>query len=174
MKFKKLAILWLVLTGLLLQSSCSSYESPRYVKIAHSITNQTAKKLGKEKGLSLCGTGGGMMNDVKFMMMAFSYPKSIDVKEARDLLIYSAEAYLSAINNNAEIRPFLHNYPFTADNIEIVIYFPNVKNSNLLHIACANKGRVSYKIDDPETQQLKNILVESYETSLQIYREEQH
>jgi hypothetical protein len=172
MNFKKLIILWLVLAAALLQGSCSRFESPRYVKIADSITDQTAKKIEKEKGLSLCGTGGGMMDDVKFMMMAFSYPKSVDAKEARDLLIYSAEAYLSAINSNPEIRPFLHNYPFTAGNIAIEIYFPDIKDPNLLSVASVYKGRVSYDIRDPETKRLKEILEESYETALQIYKEQ--
>jgi len=170
MKLKNLAILWLVLAGSLLQSSCSSYESPRYVKIADSITDKTAKKIEKEKGLVLCGTGGGMMDNVKFMMMAFKYPKSVNVKEARDLLIYCAEAYLSDINNDPEIRPFLHNYPFTAKNIEIEIYFPDIADLNLLNVASVYKGGVAYKINDPKTQQLKRILEEPYETALQIYK----
>ena len=58
------------------------------------------------------------------------------------------------------------------DNIEIVIYFPDIKNSILLNVACANEGRVSYKIRDFETERLKNILAESYETALQLYKEQ--
>src|SRR3989304_4343271 len=44
---------------------CSSfgYQSPRYVKLAHEITEKTAKELKMQKNLYLIGTGGQMMED---------------------------------------------------------------------------------------------------------------
>src|SRR3989344_4332350 len=105
---------------------CSSfYQSPRYIKLAHKITEKTAKKLKEQKNLYLIGTGGQMMHDIQMMMMGFNFYKVVDIETARQLLVESVEEYLSVINSNKEVRPYLHNYPFTAKNIEIVIYFYN-------------------------------------------------
>lgn len=90
---------------------CSSfgYQSPRYVKLAHEITEKTAKELKAQKNLYLIGTGGQMMDDIKMMAMSFNYYQEVNLKTARELTIYAIDEYLSAINNNnKEVRPYLH------------------------------------------------------------------
>ncbi len=138
-----------------------------YEKIADAITDKTANKLRNEKGLILVGTGGSMMDAVKMLMMGFDYFEAVDVKIARHLLINSIEEYLLEINNNEKIRPYLHNYPFTANNIEIEIYFRNPNGSkvalNQICIASARKGKIVYYIDDPDRHTLKAIFEETYE-----------
>ncbi len=103
---------------------CSSlgYQSPRYVKLADAITANTAKKLEEQKKLYLIGTGGGMMHDIQAMHMSFQFFHEVDLEEARELIVYALREYLSDINNNEEVRPYLHNYPFTAKNVEIMIF----------------------------------------------------
>lgn len=151
---------------------CSSfgYESPRYVKLAHEITEKTAKKLKAQKNLYLAGTGGQMMNDIQMMMMGFDLYEVIDIETARQLLVDSVQEYLSAINSNEEIRPYLHNYPFTAKNVEIVIYIYNPDGSQVpldkITIAAANQGRVVYYVDDPQKHTIKTIHEETYEEAL--------
>ena len=153
---------------------CSSfgYQSPRYVKLAHEITEKTAKKLKEQKGFSLAGTGGQMMDDIQMMMMGFNFYKVVDIETARQLLVDSVQEYLSAINSNEKIRPHLHNYPFTAQNVEIVIYFYNPDGSNVppgkLSIAEANQGKVVYYIDDPEKHTIKSLHEETYEKALKL------
>jgi hypothetical protein len=91
---------------------CSSFSpSQDYEKIADKITEKTAKKLKEQKGLSLAGTGGRMMDDIQMMMMGFNFYKIVDIETARQLLVDSVQEYLSAINSNEEIRPHLHDYP---------------------------------------------------------------
>ncbi len=112
---------------------CSSfgYQSPRYVKLAHEITEKTAKELKAQKNLYLIGTGGQMMDDIQMMAMSFNYYQEVNLKTARELTIYAINEYLSAINNNKEVRPYLHEYPFTAKNVEIRIFVYNPDRSEL-------------------------------------------
>ena len=153
---------------------CSSfgYQSPRYVKLAHEITEKTAKKLKEQKGLSLAGTGGQMMDDIQMMMMGFNFYKVVDIETTRRLLVDSVQEYLSAINSNEEIRSHLHNYPFTAQNVEIVIYFYNPDGSKVppgkITIAAANQGKVVYYIDDPEKHTIRSLHEETYEEALKL------
>lgn len=111
---------------------CSSFSlSPDYEKIADKITEKTAKKLKEQKGLFLAGTGGRMMDDIQMMAMSFDYYQEVDVKTGRELIVHVINEYLSAINTNKEIKPYLHEYPFTAKNVEIRIFIYNPDRSEL-------------------------------------------
>lgn len=152
------------------------YQSPRYVKLAHKITDETAEKLKKKKNLSPAGTGGSMMNDVKMMMMAFQFFEVVDMDAARELLVYSTEEYLTNINSNKELRPYLHNYPFTSENVEIVIYFsqPNRGDVPLGNIAVAavGNGSIVYYTKCSGPQTLKEFYEEPYQDALKIVASE--
>lgn len=155
------AILLLVSTVILF-CSCSNTSTTDYEKLADKIAISTAKKLEKEKGLILLGTGGRMMNEIEIMSISFEYRKDVEIDQARKLLIEAAEEYLSEINADEKIRPYLHNYPFTPDNIKIEIYFRGIKLSfDKVHIAAVSDGKVSYYIKDDYT--LRTIKVEAYE-----------
>lgn len=152
---------------------CSSFwhPLPDYEKIADDITEKTAKKLKEKKNLYLIGTGGGMMHDIQMMAMSFHFYQEVDLKKARELVVYAANEYLLDINNNEEIRPYLHEYPFTAKNVEIVIFFYNPDGSKVapgkIKVAAVKRGKVVYYIDYPEQYTLKSIYEETYEEALQ-------
>jgi hypothetical protein len=142
------------------------------VKLAREITVHTAKKLKEQKHLYLIGTGGQMMDDIEMLMMGFYFYDVVDIENARQLLVYSVEQYLSAINTNEEIRPYLYNYPFRTENVEIVIYFRNPNGSNVpsdkITIAAAKRGKIIYYIDCPEKYNLKTLYEETYEEALKL------
>ena len=124
----------MILTTLFFLFGCSSSShqpSLDYEKIADAITANTAKKLEEQKKLYLIGTGGGMMHDIRMMAMGFQFFHEVDLKEARELVVYAVREYLSDINNNEEVRPYLRNYPFTAKNVEIRIWIYNPDRSEL-------------------------------------------
>ena len=141
----------ILVTGLvsLLMSACGSLkEEPDYEKIADKITIKTADQLRQEKGLILVGIGGQMMNDIQMMSMSFHLYHEIDLEKARELVINSVNEYLKAINLSEEIRPYLHEYPFTAKNIEFWLWIYNPDRSELptdkiYHILSAN-GEICY------------------------------
>jgi hypothetical protein len=130
--------------------SDSDQQSIDYEKIADNITNKTAKKLEEEKGLILVGIGGQMMNDIQKMSISFYLYHEVDLATARELVVNSVNEYLKEINNNKEIQPYLHEYPFTAKNIEISIFIYNSDRSDLplnkIYCVSADEGKVSYFI----------------------------
>jgi len=150
---------------------CDSFSpSSDYEKIADKITEQTARKLKNEKDLVLAGTGGQMMHDIQMMMMGFNFYNEVDIDTARQLLVYSVQEYLTAINSDEKIRPYLQNYPFTAQNVEIVIYFYNPNGSKVsngkIKIAEVSREEVIYYVDYPEAHTIKAIHEESYEEAV--------
>lgn len=115
-----------------------------------------------------------MMHDIQMMMMAFNFYNPLPIEYIRPLLICVVEEYLYAINSNERVRPYLHNYPFTPENVEIIIQFLNRDGSFLapgeIEIAKAKDGQLIYTITDVETQRLKDIHEESFEEALRICR----
>ncbi len=145
--------------------------SSDYEKIADKITEDTAKKLKAQKNLRLVGTGGQMMHDIQMMAMGFYYYQEVDLKTARELIIYAINEYLAAINSSKEIRSYLHEYPFMAKNIEIRIWVFEPSGSNppldkIYYISAIN-GNLAYYLDLPETYSRRAIREETYEEALQ-------
>jgi len=114
----------LVLLIISLTFGCNSmtYKLSDDEKIVNQITQETAKKLRENKNLVLIGTGGQMMHEIEMLAMSFNYYHEVNLEQARELIVYAINKYLSDINNNQEIRPYLHEYPFTSKNVEIMIF----------------------------------------------------
>lgn len=112
-----------------------------------------------------------MMDDIQMMSMSFFSYQELDLNTARELLIYATNEYLTAINSNVAVRPYLHNYPFTAKNIEVIIFFYKKNGVNVfpgkISIAAANEGKVEYYTNCPDSQVIKSIYEETYEEALQ-------
>ena len=139
--------------------------------MADKITRATAKKLEEEQHLKLIGIGGGMMDNVRMMAMSFSFNREITLEEGRELLVVSVEEYLKAVNSNEKIRPYLANYPFDLQNIEIRIFIQNPDRSDLppgkICAMQAAKGFLDYDSRDPSTNQFTEIHRETFEEALQ-------
>jgi hypothetical protein len=166
-----LGIILSILAGL---SGCydSGFKEPEYAGMARTLTAATAKKLKKQKNLLLAGTGGQMMDDIQMMMMDFDCYHEVTIEEARQLLVDAVEEYLFTINNNEQIRPFLHNYPFTAQNVEIAICFMKADGSdvsaNKICTASSNEGRMTYYIDDDKKILLVKVHKETYDEAKKL------
>ncbi len=170
----------LVLLMFFLISCCDSmtYKLSDDEKIVNQITQETAKKLKEKKNLVLIGTGGQMMHEIEMLAMSFNYYQDVNLKAARELLVESVEEYLSAINSNQDVRQYLANYPFTAKNVEIAIFFRNPDGSNVasekINIAAANQGKVVYYIDYSEKHTIKAIYRETYDEAKQAISSKCH
>lgn len=133
---------------------------PDYERIANGITDATAKSLeSKIDDFYLIGTGGRMMHNIQMMEMSFVYYHEVDIQTARELLIYVINTYLKAINENKEVRPYLHEYPFTPKNVEIHIWIYEPDRSKV------PRGKIEYV-------SAMNGLLKYYEESTEaIYKE---
>jgi len=144
------------------------------VKIFHSpdsllvdqISGEVFKQLLREKNLIPIECGGRMMNQITLLHWGFDYRKEIDIPEARELLITVTDRFLQAFNENEHIRPYLATYPFTAENVEVRIFLQNPNGSllrpGILHVVANIEGELDYLIENPETERLQTILMESY------------
>lgn len=165
-------ILILLLSGCQNSSNPKNYEIPIHEKIADKITAKTAAKIEHETRLRLMGTGGGMMHHVRMMAMSFAHYGEIDMEQGRELIVYCVNEYLSAINADAEIHPYLIHSPFTPKDIEIRIFIYQSDNKPVseeqLSVISEIQGMITYKVEQPFPIVLKEIHEETYEEALAV------
>lgn len=107
---------------LLINISCNLLKKD-YPEIAHAITLRTAKELRDEKGMKLTGTGGGMIDQVNSLEMDLDYYSPLEISEARKLALFVVDKFLSNINRDEKVRPYLKKYPFEAEGLKIFLSF---------------------------------------------------
>lgn len=144
--------------------------------MADKITAQTAMKIEKETGLRLCGVGGGAINHIRKLNMSFNCFREISFDEGRKLLIYCVNEYLSAINANEEVRPYLIHYPFTPNDVEIEIFVRQPDNRDVafgkLAVVFEVYGKVGYRISQEGPLSLKEAHEETYEEAIRVLEEQ--
>ncbi len=110
------------------------------------------------------------------MAMSFDFYQEVDLQTARELIVYAIREYLSDINSNEEVRPYLHNYPFTAKNVEIRIWIskPDRSSPSLGRIdyISATNGVLDYYTRGEKQYSRKTICEETYEEALEAVSSE--
>ena len=113
-------LLFSLVTALIVMSF--SFFKPSYSDIASNIIAKVGKNLAKKHKMDFVGTSGGMIDCVRMVGFSFQINRPVSRDEARYLIVDCVEELLKAFNENEKIRPFLMNYPFTEENVDIAIY----------------------------------------------------
>lgn len=163
---------------LLLSILSSFYKESKHCKLSDRIYIPYNKELKREKHLYLVGSGGAMMGDIQKVNAHYVSYDRLTVEEARRLYVDVAEGYLNRYNENEEIRPYLHNYPFTIDNFKIMIGFENENHQHMDKGFVAvvsnieNKGIIYYSSYNHATKTFIDLHEEPYETAREIVQRE--
>jgi hypothetical protein len=152
--------------------ACNPHEDPGayYEALVDQITIRTGNRLEKENNLIFFGMGGGMIDDINKLNIAFQYRQEVDFDTGRRLLVHAAEEYLKAINSSEEVRPYLHEYPFT--NVEVKIFFVKPNGSyvspSFLRMIALYEGVVIFYLNDEKTDRFVRAREEPYAEALRI------
>ena len=60
----------------------------------------------------------GVINNLGIL---FQVKRKLSIEQAREILVDCVQEFLTEINSNEEIRPYLENFPFTSKNIHIAL-----------------------------------------------------
>ena len=92
-------------------------------KIAQQTVQNISKTLNKRYQLLYKNlSGSGSNNQYKKIGIYFDLFQIVDKEESRKILVGCVEEMLKQINTNLDLRPYLQSFPFTVENIELVIY----------------------------------------------------
>jgi hypothetical protein len=151
--------------------SCRQPGRQFYGDKAFSILNKYSNFLQKTEGFEVFGTGGAMTTNVKSVFVSYVSNKNVGLEEARKIYISVIENLVKEYNNDKEIRPYLNDYPFTYNNIDLHISFKNkgnyIGNKKIAFILKA-KGIIYYDIFDEKLDDFIDIYQEPYEEGLKI------
>lgn len=150
----------------------SSFFQTDYCKLSDKIFNAYNKTFLKEKNMHLIGQGGAMMYDIEKINAHYYSYEPTTLEQARKLYVDIIEGYLQAYNSNEKIRPYLHNYPFNVDNLDITISFKDELNqrrgNGYIALMFRVRGKIFYETYDHDNKNFVTLLSESYEEARQL------
>lgn len=150
--------------------SCSS--TPRHVALANKEAARYSKIMKQKEGLHIYGSGGRMRKSIQAITICYESQRILEVGEARRFYISVVEGFISQLNANPEIRPFLQNYPTNINNVDIDIAFINQNHSHIDdgHVAFifSANGIVYYDRFDSTEGKFVDLYEEPYEVAKSI------
>lgn len=152
-------------------NSCSSTER-RDIQMVNEIVDKYSLELKRERGLYLIGRGGRMMDDIQQVYVEYTSVDAPSVDEVRKLYVEIAEEYLQRINSNEELRPYLHVYPFTIENLALTLSFEDVayriRKDGYVAYAYIPKDNLIYYKEYKSDEQYHLLLSEPYAEAVKI------
>ena len=139
---------FILLMLLIFLSACKSKQQPEYITLADKITGQVCEEITLPKDLHLTGYGGALIYDVKELALHFDACECLNLEEARKLYIEMTETYLDYINEDEAIKPYLHNYPFTIQNLDLTIAFLDRSGAH------QGNGCIAFIFFNPKTSEI--------------------
>lgn len=158
------------------------YESPHYKTeyfVNETLANTRKIINAKYPDIRPCGTGISMPGGpVRELGLYFTTKGPFTKEFIRQLTIEFAQELLYQINSNEEFRSHLIKYPFTIENVQIIIYNHD-KNGGRVYdpeigVADLTAGVLTYNTYDPESEycKYKNEFNETYEEALELLKKE--
>lgn len=165
-------ILFIILLG----CSQSNEEDRAYNK----IMNLGSKYLKNNFDLRVIGIGAGTTDDdQRIIILGFKIYHPIDQREARQLLVDSAEKLKEIANNDESIRPYLTNFPLTEKNLTLSIISFVSKDNQVAPVepyfsaVYLSEERIVYLTEDPDNfYKYKSSTVENYVDAFAIVQKE--
>lgn len=154
-----------------------SFKQPKYCKLSDDIYFSYNKEICRKNKIYLVGKGGAMMNDIQTVNAHYVSLELLTIEQARRLYVDVIEGYLCRYNQNVQIRPYLHDYPFTVENLDVTIRFENgkraVTDEELVALIYVGKNnQVIFRAYDLISDKYTPLYTEPYETARDIVLKE--
>jgi len=153
-------------------------EIPKSEQVVDRLMNKVVSILGKKYKLQAraikIAMPGGVINLLGFH---FTIQGPLTKEELRLILVSCAQDFLSIVNSDAEIRPYLIHYPFTLNNIDITLFLVDSFKEDLddpyIGIAGIANGKLDYlTLITTDIPKIKTRTEESYEEALNTLKTE--
>lgn len=164
--------LFLLIIGLIVIFGCET--TPKHMQIADEFMSSFKNEMCTSKGLYAFGSGGSFLDAINEYSFYFISFEEVDLNMARKKLVETTETLLNEINSDEKMRPYLSRFPFTCKDVDVIISFRKLRDSNQYvdapNIALAFNGGggygsnalVYYSIYDSCKDDLVRVHNESY------------
>jgi len=142
--------------------------SPIHCKHVNRISDAFLDVASEKYGLACSGKGGALMDKVNSVTLVFdSQEENVPVERVRRLFVNSVEDYLSRINDDEKLRPYLSHYPFTQSGVNFRISFQATKKDEI-YLVFLSHGKIIYMTKDENQAPLVKLSEETYEEAREI------
>ncbi|WP_316355689.1 hypothetical protein [Candidatus Neptunichlamydia sp. REUL1] len=142
--------------------------SPIHCKHVNRISDSFLDVASEKYGLTCSGSGGALMDKVNSITLVFdSREENVPIERARSLFVKSLEDYLSRINDDEKLRPYLSDYPFTQSGVNFRISFQATKKDEI-YLVFLSHGKIIYMTKDENQAPLVKVSEETYEEAREI------
>jgi hypothetical protein len=169
---KTIFLLLFVLIGC--SSNINTDEFSKADTLAMHIQGTVAKKMTEKYHMFCVGFSARMPeNVINNLGLSFQIHRKLSKEEAREILLDCVHTFLTAVNTNEEIRPFLKNDPFTPSNISISIFIQGRNGQDIfdpdLGIVHAMNGFLDYGTYEKGTKipKIQSKVKETYEEAVE-------
>ena len=175
-----IVILFLICMMSMMISSCCKIED--HEVLADKKIFNFAKEVRKTDGLELWMYGGGLYERINSLNIGFISTEYVDIDESRMIYIDLLERFLDSVNSDMTIRKYLATYPFTKDEVNLVLQFepplnkqgaPFVSSVSMGPMYLPQRNSIFYHQMDPLTGESEIVLEENYDKALDILKFQQ-
>ncbi len=150
---------------------CHRKEQPEYIVLVDKMMVEFSNEMLQEEKFYLTRYGGGLRHDIEMVCLGYRTKRRATVEEARELFIKYSQKLLQRINEDEKMRPFLNQYPFTANDIEFGLSFVQKNNrpftdGSVAYVSVV-RGNIYYYRYDGGKRDFVEILKEPYQDALQ-------
>lgn len=160
---------------LIVLSATSCQSTPQYLKLGRQEMFSFAREVEVSDQLELLGYGGGFYDGIDNFSLTFWSPAKPTVSEARTLFFDISNRFLERVNQHEALRGYLVNYPFTIDNLDLMIVFPKDINGSIHGVGMGEsfqhikRNFILYDGYNPSKQRFEVIFKETYQEGLERY-----
>ncbi len=147
-------------------------EIPKSEKAVNDLLYKISQSFEKKYKMNAIATNVSMPGGVvKLLGLDFQIRGPLSKNEIRKILIDTAQEFLTSVNSDVAVRPYLENYPFKIKNIDITLFLIDAKGIRLddphIGIASISRGTLDYDIlITTDIPSIKSEFEESYEEVL--------
>lgn len=172
----KLKVLILLLTFSL--AGCDFFgrqsKEPEHIQAADAVMDKIIKDAKTRYKMKYYGGGGKLLHDINYISLTFELcGNSLELDEVRCLYVDLIERYTKVVNEDERARPYLHHYPFPAEDLRITILLSDknrdyFKGDVISLVRIGENGEVLYKKFNSQTKMYEKVHVETYEEAKRI------
>jgi len=173
----KTKLYFFLFLSLFIVGTLNSLEDKKHTRIFYGTLEKACQYIEKKYKLTCTATGGKALGGpITLFRLCFDIRAPLSREQLRNILIKSSKDFLSIVNSDQEVQPYLAKRPFTLENIEIII-FNNDKTGRdvcdpIIAVADINKNGLSFQTNEPENEfAYKNTYKETYEEALKTVQE---
>jgi hypothetical protein len=140
---------------------------PKEDKAFYGFLQKEGKILGKKYKMALSSLGGNGGEGIWLMDLGFHCENSLlTEEEARKLIVQVVNDFLTDVNQEESLRPYMRDYPFTPKNVDITIFNSDIEIGDCFYpfisAINSNQGKVGYFTE--EEGQIYGYKTKKYET----------